>query len=37
MVMGWCGVRAFRRNALPPAWAVLVLPLLIWAYLLWPR
>lgn len=35
-IMCWCGVRAFRSNALPPAWAAYALPVLIWAYLLWP-
>lgn len=35
-IMCWCAVRAFRSNALPPPWAVVALPGLIWAYLLWP-
>jgi TRAP-type C4-dicarboxylate transport system permease small subunit len=35
-IMCWCAVRAFRTNARPPTWAVVALPLLIWAYLLWP-
>jgi hypothetical protein len=35
-IMCWCGVRAFRKNALPPAWVAFVLPVLIWAYILWP-
>jgi hypothetical protein len=32
----WCSVRAYRRNLLPPAWVAMLLPLLVWAYLLWP-
>jgi hypothetical protein len=35
-IMCWCAVRAFRSNALPPTWAVVAVPVLIWAYLLWP-
>lgn len=36
VMIGWCAVRAIRLNALPPAWAVLSIPALIWAYILWP-
>jgi len=36
MIMCWCAVRAYRKNALPPTWALVSLPLLVWAYLLWP-
>jgi hypothetical protein len=36
VILGWCGMRAFRSNALPPVWAVLAMPLLVWTYLLWP-
>jgi hypothetical protein len=32
----WIAVRAVRTNALPPRWAAFSLPLLLWAYLLWP-
>ena len=36
VIMCWCAVRAFRSNALPPLWAAVTLPLLVWAYILWP-
>jgi hypothetical protein len=35
-IMCWCALRAFRSNALPPTWAVVALPVLIWAHILWP-
>lgn len=41
LLVGWlilcrCAVRAFRMNVLPPAWVAFAMPLLIWAYILWP-
>ena len=35
-ILCWCGVRAYRKNALPPTWAAVALALLIWARILWP-
>lgn len=35
-IVCWCGVRVLRSNGLPPAWVAYVMPVLIWAYLLWP-
>lgn len=36
IIMCWCSVRAWRSNVLPPLWAAVTLPLLVWAYILWP-
>ena len=35
-IIGWCGLRVFRKNVLPPAWAAFAMPVLIWALILWP-
>ncbi|WP_420129704.1 hypothetical protein [Longimicrobium sp.] len=35
-IICWCAVRAVRGNLLPPMWAAVTLPILIWTYLLWP-
>jgi hypothetical protein len=36
LLLCWCSVRAIRRNVLPPTWAVVSLPVVTWAYILWP-
>jgi hypothetical protein len=36
VLMCWCSVRAIRRNVLPPTWAVVLMPVVTWAYILWP-
>lgn len=37
MGLCWCGYRAYRHNLAPPFWIAVTLPLLVWAYLLWPE
>jgi hypothetical protein len=35
-VIAWCAARAIK-NAAPPTWAIVSIPILIWAYILWPN
>lgn len=36
VILCWSGYRAYRHNIAPATWIVFVMPILIWAYLLWP-
>jgi hypothetical protein len=32
----WSGYNAHRHNLAPPTWLVMLIPVLIWIYVLWP-
>jgi hypothetical protein len=36
VLLCWCAVRGVRENLVPPTWAVLTIPVLLWTYTLWP-
>lgn len=33
----WCAVLAIRKNAMPPTWALVMIPVMIWTVLLLPK